>query len=136
MGTWGSDSFDNDDAADWLAEFSEEPSMEIIRDTLATVADYDDEYLELPECGAAIAAAEVVAALSGAASPKLPKEIRAWIGRQAKGSYPELNRMSIRAVERIKRDSEMKELWEERGEAEQWYSAVKNLEMRLKANAV
>jgi hypothetical protein len=38
----------------------------------------------------------------------------------------------LKAVERIKTDSELKELWDESENPEEWYGAVSNLEARLK----
>lgn len=40
--------------------------------------------------------------------------------------------LAFKAVERIKSDSELKELWDESENPEEWYSAVGDLEVRLK----
>jgi hypothetical protein len=70
MGAWDAGSFDNDDAADWLADFCDGPDGERITGALSTVAEMDaGEYLEAPECSVGLAAAEVVAALKGVPDP-------------------------------------------------------------------
>ena len=38
MGTWGSDSFENDDAADWVADFCDAPDPAVIVNTLSAIA--------------------------------------------------------------------------------------------------
>jgi hypothetical protein len=51
MGAWGSDSFENDAAADWLADLCDAPNIELISDALVTVAGMNNtEYIEVPEC--------------------------------------------------------------------------------------
>jgi len=41
MGTWGSDSFENDDASDWIADFCDAPGKELISIALSRVAEMD-----------------------------------------------------------------------------------------------
>jgi hypothetical protein len=40
--------------------------------------------------------------------------------------------LALKAVERIKTDSELKELWDESENPAEWYAAVGNLEARLR----
>ena len=63
MGAWGINTFENDDAADWFAEYCDEPNEELLFDAFSTVNGIGDDYLEAPESSVALAAAEVVAAL-------------------------------------------------------------------------
>lgn len=63
MGAWGTGSFENDDAADWVAGLDAISPEELTR-ILIAAAD-DPEYLEGPAASVAVAAAEVVAALEG-----------------------------------------------------------------------
>jgi hypothetical protein len=133
MKAWEADCFENDYATDWLAEFSEAPSISLVWNELTLVVDFHRKYLGLPECCAAIAAAEVVAALKGAPNPKLPEEIKEWAGRQAKNAFPDLTALSLKAIEKIKSDWEMKELWDQAYDREEWYSSINNLETRLKS---
>jgi hypothetical protein len=80
MGAWGSDSFENDDAADWVADFCDAPDPAVIVKALSAVADLDaSQYLEAPDCSVGIAAAEVVAALKGAPNSNLPDGTRACL---------------------------------------------------------
>ena len=61
MSIWGPLPVENDDAADWLSEFSEEPSISGLVDVFDEVASVDsEEYIEIPECSVAVAAATIV----------------------------------------------------------------------------
>lgn len=71
MGAWGSGSFDNDDALDWVNDLEGSKGTAVIEFALQAVLDESD-YLEAPECSAALCAAEVVAALKGAPGQGLP----------------------------------------------------------------
>ncbi|MEO7594294.1 MAG: DUF4259 domain-containing protein, partial [Byssovorax sp.] len=63
LDTWAASIFTGDDAADWLGELAE---PEQIREALAAVVEAPKgDYLELNRCGAALAAAEIVAACCG-----------------------------------------------------------------------
>jgi hypothetical protein len=130
MGAWGAGSFDNDDAHDWLGDLEEAEDAELLRETLGTVADLaDDDYAEGPECSAAIAAAEVVAAGRGNPARKLPDEVGRWLR-----SHPldDADRdLAVRAVARVRRASELKELWDE-GDAAAWHAIIADLDSRLR----
>lgn len=133
MGAWGAGIFENDDAVDWLAEFCDDPDTELITEALSAVAEADaDEYLEAPDCNAGLAAAEIVAALKGAPNPGLPDEARACLSKLRMKPDLRLVSTALRAVGRIKTDSELKELWDESEEPGEWYAAVGDLEARLK----
>ena len=133
MGAWGSGSFENDDASDWIADFCDDPDKELISDALSTVAEMDaDEYLEAPDCSAGIAAAEVVAALKGAANPDLSDDAKECVAKLKIKAEPRMASLALKAVERIKTNSELKELWDESESPNEWYSAIYNLETRLR----
>lgn len=133
MGTWGPDSFENDDAADWFAQFCDDPGEQMISDALAKVTETSaNDYLEAPECSVAIAAAEVIAALKGFPSPKLPDEARECLSGLEIKSDSDLVSSALKALRRVTTDSELKELWDEAENPDEWYAAVGNLEERLK----
>lgn len=133
MGAWGADSFENDDALDWLADFCDDPEEEYILAALKRVAEADDgEYLESPECGAAVAAAEMVAVLKGASEADVPGDARECLAGSNIRPERHLVEAALRALARIKTGSEMKELWDESESAGEWYDAVGDLESRLR----
>ena len=132
MGTWGSDSFENDDASDWVAEFCDTPDQTLIVNTLSAIANMDaDEYLEAPDCSVGIAAAEVVAALKSAPNPNLSDDTKNCFSRLGIKADPSLVALALKAIKRIGTNSELKELWDESETPEEWYQSVSSLERRL-----
>lgn len=132
MGAWGSDSFENDDAADWVADFCDAPDQAAIVKTLSAVANLDaGDYLEASDCSVGIAAAEVVAALKGAPNLNLPDGTKTCLSSLKIKAEAGLIALALKTIARIKTNSELKELWDESENPEEWYQAVSNLEERL-----
>jgi hypothetical protein len=132
-GAWESGSFDNDDALDWAGECARSKGPSLISTALnaALVAGY----LEAPECSAAVAAAEVVAASKGNASKSLPKELSSWLAQQKKLEIANLAPLATKAVLRILNGpkSELQELWmENKKDFPVWKSQMQGLIARLK----
>lgn len=133
MGTWGNGIFENDDALDWVAAFCDEPNILMVRNTLAAVTDLDDaEYLEAPECSKAIVAAEALATLHGKGMGKAPEKFQEAMASLPPQHDPDLVRTAMSALNRIKTDSELKELWQEATDPGQYHGVVEDLERRLK----
>src|SRR5262249_13924060 len=89
-----------------------------------------DDYLEAPEASMGIAAAEVVAALLGKLAAKLPDEVTSWLVGK-KPPKPALVKKAQRVVERILKDSELKELWAESEDSAKWQQEIEGLLQRL-----
>jgi hypothetical protein len=132
MGTWGSDSFENDDASDWVADFCDAPDQSLIVNTLSAIANMDaDEYLEAPDCSVGIAASEVVAALKSAPNPNLSDDTKNCLSSLRIKADPSLVALALKAMERIRTNSELKELWDESESPDEWYQSLSSLERRL-----
>ena len=67
MDTWGVGTFDNDDAADWLAELQATDDEADLQATFEA-ADDSEGYLEAPEGARILCACELIAALTGVPS--------------------------------------------------------------------
>lgn len=80
-GAWSHESFANDGALDWVAEFRNTPNPEFLRSTL--VQGTKGEYVESFAGECIIAAAEVVAAGLGRPSPQFPKELASVVSKSA-----------------------------------------------------
>ena len=132
MGAWGVGAFENDDASDWIYQLEEAGDFGLVRDTLVAAAD-PDGYLEAPTCSMALAAAEVVAALAGRAAPDLPEEVRAWVRAHRAAVPGDLSALSVRALDQVAADSELKELWAESEEHGVWVDRLQELRSRLVA---
>ena len=130
MGAWGTGSFDNDDALDWVSNLEESEGNSAIEDALDAISPDDSEYIEAPECSMAIAAAEVIAALGYRPSRDLPDNVREWVrGRPIPDER--LRQRARDAITRILRSSEFQELWAESPDAAAWTASLQNLQERL-----
>ena len=127
MGAWGLRFDQNDDAADWLAEFSDEPSWEAVDDALRAS---NAEYVEAPECSMALAAAEVVAAGLGSPSSDLDEAVLEWATGNSSGAAAR-RQPAQTALARIRDDSELNELWQEADEYADWQASVNETLARL-----
>jgi len=131
VGAWGMGSFENDDAADWVAGLDEIAPADLTK-ILVHAAD-DPAYLEAPEASVAVAASEVVAALQGSTAAAAPAKIGEWAKKHPQASTPELKAVAIRALDRVRRNSELKDLWMEADGLNDWIAAVRDLQTRLGA---
>jgi hypothetical protein len=144
MGAWGSSSFENDDALDFVGDAIESrDAAPAIRDALdrvatAIVGAEEGEFRLGAEAGLnAIAAAELVAACLGRPSSDLPPEAAAWCSAEPIGPA-ELLSLRGRALDALNRvdsaTSEARALWEEAGaeSLNQWRSSVDELRSRLR----
>jgi hypothetical protein len=134
MGAVGIGSFENDDALDWVDAFCDDPDIDTITAAFeAVVALGPGESVENTDCGAAIAAAEVVAALRGSPSPDLPEELERWIGENRSRVLvtEELAELARRALSRIRHDSDMNDGWIDEPTRLQWRAHLNELETRL-----
>ena len=132
MAGWGTGSFENEDAQAWLPQLAL-LAADDLRPLLSRAAD-DSGYLEAPEASVAVAAAEAIAALQGEPSPVAPKEIADWArkARSSKdGSIPDLAALAIRAIQRVRTNSELKDLWLEADGLNEWSAGLRDLEKRL-----
>ena len=129
MGGWGAGSFENDDAQEFLGELgSKEP--EDLKLILRHAADHEG-YLEAPESSVAVAAGEVVAAAKGNPAPSVPPAISEWIGRFEGAPSSEMSELARRAIERVRTNSELKDLWLEAEGLNEWSAVLRELEGRL-----
>jgi hypothetical protein len=126
MGAWGAGTFDNDDALDWLDDLLD-GADDAIRDALESTG---ADPLEAPDASSALAAAEVVAAALGRPAADLPGEVSDWLEEHGTKQAAALAPLARQAVDRVRQNSELKDLWEETDPAE-WTAAVDDLLARL-----
>ena len=144
MSIWGPKPSQNDDAIDWLNEFIEAPSLDLLEEALSEVADPAHVgYVEIPEGGIAIVSAEVLAQILGAnaVDPTLkPDEVLPLVGL-VKDVEPlvvvRIVDQALVAVQRVMNDeehSEMRQVYDEDELGlEEWMNEMKALIKRLQA---
>lgn len=137
MGTWAVSAFGNDFALDWAEDLQESKDLFFIENTLNNVLGQDcAEYLEAPFAAEGLAAVEVLARLQG--KPGEPEEdiedIDAWVAEvsaKVKRRH-DLVEKSLRAIDHILSErSELRELWQESDEYDNWRASVENLKARI-----
>jgi Domain of unknown function (DUF4259) len=132
MSGWGPGSFENDDAQGWLSQLSS-LTVDGLYPVLVRAADNSD-YLEASESGITIAAAEAVAGLLGVPGSAPPKQITDWVQttpQSTNGSLPDLAALALRAVHRVRTNSELKDLWLQADGLNEWSANLRDLEQRL-----
>ena len=113
MGAWGSDTFENDDACDWVAELEESADASVVEETLSAAA--GDEYLESPEASRALAACEVVARWKGnwGKRDSYTEKLDAWVLAHPRPPTEALTALALGAIDRVLgSQSELAELWD------------------------
>lgn len=129
-GAWGYKSFENDDALDWVANDLKSGGQRAIVNAIGAVIKTKG-YLEAPDCSAAIAACEVVAAAQGRGSQDLPEEVAA-LAKALRSQQTDAVRKDARAaLERILSGSELRSLWEESKDFDEWKKSVEGLRSRI-----
>lgn len=129
MASWGTGSFENDDAAGWVAAV-DKVAADDLKEILVQAAD-DPAYLEAADASIAVAAAEVVAALNGAPAGGVPPAIVDWAKKHSQVFNQELKDVAIQALDRVRRNSELKDLWLEADGLNDWITAIQELQGRL-----
>ena len=130
MGAWGHGNFDNDDAGDWLYELEDSSDLSVVASVFDAVLQDPNGYLESPSCCNALAAAEIVAALSGKPASNLPDNAQAWVRGKSTSTAETVSKAKA-AVARVRSKSELRELWEETDEFDNWLKVLDELDARL-----
>ena len=114
MGTWNTKPFGNDTASDWLWELEESKNESVIKAAFGAEADGEET----------IAAAAVVEAARRQPVGKLPPEAKQWVFERGFVPSDALVKQAIKAVEKIKTDSELRECWTESKSLTKWLEQV------------
>jgi len=134
MGTWGHNAFDNDTANDWKYGLEEVDDLSLVEETIAAaLGDIDAEYLDADIACEALAACEVIARLRGNAGYRdsYTEDVDAWVKAHPQAPSPALVADALKLLDHvIKPGNELRELWEESGEVDDWAATVRDLRLR------
>lgn len=143
MSIWGARAQDNDDAADWLSELEEEPTIVALNDAFDEVLSLDrDEYLEVTETAQALVAAEVAAqtfdpvpAYAGLSVESLQalRDLAAKLDRRAAHSLVSRALRALRLAVNAKRSELFELMQEDQATFEDWKHQCRALNTRLLA---
>jgi Domain of unknown function (DUF4259) len=129
MAGWGTGSFENENAQNFLGTLHAKEPAEL-QQILARAADHED-YLGAPESRVTIAVAEVVAVAKGNPPQSVPNQIAEWVSKIEGAPSAEMSDLARRAVERVRTNSELKDLWLEAEGLNEWSAVLRELEGRL-----
>ncbi|MDR2881538.1 MAG: DUF4259 domain-containing protein [Azoarcus sp.] len=133
---WGHGSFENESALEWLRELMDGDAS-LVGKTLDAVADAprnidDIEYGDYSKYRKALVAAELVAAALDLGEDRLNNEDAiAWLRKNRAAARSVGVARARRAVERVYKQSRLRELWDELGEDAEWHVDVRELLRRL-----
>lgn len=119
------------EAIEWAAALGRFTTFTPVKSVLSTVV--KAKYAEMDECHEAVAAAEVVAAAKGQPAKNLPGEVKQWVAKHQSKFDSSLVDLAIRAVERVRTDSELQQEWDESASLNDWKKHVTGLLKRLRA---
>lgn len=131
MGAWGHLPFENDDAHDIVSEFMERPGFGMLYACTDLVLTKEGAYLEAPDCSAAIAAGEIIAAAHRKAGGGIEDKLKAVAEKLGDPPADLVERMK-KALIRVQNNSELADLWHENKELEhEWLDSIDDLLSRL-----
>ena len=125
MGTWSAGSFGNDCALDFAFRLNGTPDLASAIEVLGPKTNWIDSDL----ASEAIAAADIIAALLGRASTDLPDEFPGIL-KSYESPSSALVASASKAVEHVRSNSELAELWAE-SEDDDWTRVLDDLVERL-----
>jgi Domain of unknown function (DUF4259) len=132
MDTWGTGSFENESATDFIREVLEDGPA-ALEEAFEVVLDPDAAELEAEEGARAIAAAEIVLAqLNGDVQQVSDAGLRAWL-QDGEAEDPErLRELAAEAVDRVLGPgSELPELWQDSPDQGDWLAGIQRLRAGL-----
>ena len=134
MGTWGIGVFENDTACDFAGDVAEGGDVASLETALDHVLAIGGGYLEASDAAEALAAADIVARLSGNSGEQTAytASIDEWVESQKSPPPQQLREKARRCVTRILTEpSDMLELWQDTDEFDAWKRSVEAVLARL-----
>ena len=133
MGAWGERAFDNDTANDWAYGLDEVTDLSLIEAAFDEVAEVGDDYLDQDPACSALAACEVLARLRGNFGYRnsYTEKVDAWVAAHPREPSPQLLARASAVIDRVlEKNSELRDLWQESGDAT-WRDVVEDLRRRM-----
>ncbi len=134
MVAWSTLPFGNDDAAEWAYNLEDPNDLGPIEEVVTRVLAIGSDYLEEPEANEALAAIEMLACIRGKPgdTETYTEAAYAWLTQTTARPPDELVEQAQIAIARILgENSELREIWEQSDEYEQWLATVADLRTRL-----
>lgn len=132
MNTWGTGSFENESATEFIKEVLEDGPV-ALEEAFEVTLDPDAAELEAEEGARALAAAEIVLAqLSADSEAVTDPALRAWLDDLGDGDLSELRELALESLDRVLAPgSELPELWQDSPDSAEWRAGVRQLRAGL-----
>lgn len=141
MGAWGINTYENDGAMDWLGDLLDDPSEAKILEAFSAeptviqpgligrlIGKKAQEFPAELDGEEVLAAAEVVATISGHPAASNPEELTS---PPQIALHSETSTKAVAAIDAMMANSNLKDCWEETDEFESWKATVQDLRKRL-----
>lgn len=129
MNVWGTGPFENEVGAAFAQEVVQDGTP-ALAEAFDVALDPDTDFLAAEEGHRTLAAAEILAAvLTGETGEITDAALRAWAAEADPADLEDLRDTAREALARVLApDSELPDLWESDGEAEEWRAGVERLQ--------
>ena len=127
MGTWGCNIFENDDSCDFVENLGHNREYEDLRDALERVLKNHISF-SVYDSHIALAATSVIKGIVTGDYETLPPNVIEWAKTRKTKDFTNLIQPSLEAIEKIKRNSELREEWSNTPEFLEWLKVIENLE--------
>jgi hypothetical protein len=120
MSIWGANFTENDDAADWLVDYLEHPSLGLLKDAFNAVLDLDDEtYIEITDGANALIAAQIFSEILSDTDSKILtdnledfKKLKIALHKKSEKALNELIMKAILCTEAVASEHQHSELYD------------------------
>jgi hypothetical protein len=127
MGTWGIGIFDNDDSVDFINEFDNVNNLYLINDALGKIT-RNRGFISAREACRALVAAYIVKAIITQEFTGIPSTIINWAKETNAVDMIKLKKDSQSAIEKIKKKSELREMWNVSPDFDNWINLIEELQ--------
>ncbi len=128
MATWGTRTFEDDTAVDWISELVEaDETREFLLSAITLPEDDDD--VDYDTAVIAVAGCEVIVALLDEPRKGLPEQLKDWLSDNECDDITDLPETASAALQKVLAgDSELVTIWQEAEDYDDWKDGVDELQ--------
>lgn len=125
MAAWGTKTFEEDTANDWIQELIDaDDAREFLIDSLSI----ESGFLEAEQGSTALAAGETLIALLDEPRQGVPSELVDWAGDNECDDVSDLPEIAVESIDRVLgEESEIREIWSESEDYDEWVENVEQM---------
>ena len=125
MAAWGTKTFEEDTANDWIQELID---SEDAREFLSESLSIDPGYIEADQAAIVLAASETLIALLDEPRAAVPGELVDWVGDNECDDVSDLPEVALPALAKVLgKESELREIWSDSEDFDEWLENVESM---------